>query len=418
MTIDRDEETSTTDFNVGEATGILDDREEFEGIDPMLSVVLPTKDEEGGIAESIEQARAAIQAVGLPGEIIVSDSSTDRTPEIARKMGATVVKPDKPGYGYAYRYAFEHARGEYIVIGDADNTYDFRELPELLPPVLDGSADIVLGSRLSGTIEDGAMPWLHKHVGNPILTKFVNVFYSAGISDAHSGFRVISRDALDRLDLKTDGMEFATEMVVDARSKGLTLEDVPITYHPRTGEAKLNTFHDGWRHVRFMLLYAPGYLFSIPAIIVALIGATFMGLSLFDTQFVGSILGTQFDLFFGLQMLLVGGVLTLAGIQVGTLGIFLAAITVGNRYPKDTVTRWMNEHLNPNYGIYIGSVFTLVGSIMMSSRMITRNVGDLNSLSISATEIVLFILVVVGVQMLATGFYARTLLAREGVLET
>ena len=413
-----DVEDNTTDFRGdGIAESVADGTEQDE-TSPVLSVVLPTKNEEGGIAESIAQAKQAIDEIGVPGEVIVSDSSTDRTPQIAREMGATVISPDKPGYGYAYRYAFDRARGEYIVIGDADTTYDFTELPKLLPYAVDGSTDIVFGSRLSGTIEDGAMPWLHQHVGNPVLTKFVNVFYDAGISDAHSGFRVISRDALDQLELKTDGMEFATEMVVDAGSKGLEMKDVPITYHRRTGEAKLNTFRDGWRHVQFMLLYAPGYLLSIPATIIALLGVGIVGFSLSDMHFIGDFLGMHIDLFFGLQMLLVGSVMTLAGTQVGTLGLFLAAITVGDRYPRDMATRWMNERLDPDYGIYSGAVITLVGAIALWSRAITRNVGDPNSLTISALEIVLLMVIIIGVQMLATGFYARTLLAREGVLET
>ncbi|MFH5800271.1 glycosyltransferase family 2 protein [Haladaptatus sp. CMAA 1911] len=389
-----------------------------EETNPVLSIILPTKNEEEGIEESITKAKAAIDSVGLPGEIIVSDSSTDRTPQIAREMGVTVISPDKPGYGYAYRYAFDRARGDYIVIGDADNTYDFLELPKLLVPVRDGDADIVFGSRLSGTIEEGAMPWLHQHIGNPVLTAFVNVFYGAGISDAHSGFRVISRDALDKLDLQTDGMEFATEMVVDAGSKELNLEDVPITYHRRTGEATLNTFEDGWRHVKFMLLYAPGYLLSIPALLIALFGMYIVGLAMFDTRFIGSLFGSRIDLFFGVQMLLVGSVMTLAGTQIGTLGLFLASITVGDRYPKDTATQWMSERLDPDYGIYLGVVLTLVGGTSLLGAVISRNVGDPNSLSISVTQIVWLLVTIIGIQMLATGFYARTLLAREGVIET
>ncbi|KZN25028.1 hypothetical protein A4G99_00325 [Haladaptatus sp. R4] len=416
MTTDvEDNSTSFGEEDIGEDS---DERTESNETVPVLSVVLPTKNEEDGIAESIAQAREAIAESGLPGEIIVSDSSTDRTPQIAHEMGATVISPDKPGYGYAYRYAFDRARGEYIVIGDADNTYDFTELSNLLPHAVNGSADIVFGSRLSGTIEDGAMPWLHQHIGNPVLTKFVNTFYDAGISDSHSGFRVISRDALEQLELKTDGMEFATEMVVDAGSKGLKMKDVPITYHRRTGETTLNTFRDGWRHVKFMLLYAPGYLLSIPALIIALFGVVITGFSLSNTHFVGTVLGRSIDLFFGLQMLLVGSVLTVAGTQIGTLGIFLAATTVGDRFPKDTATQWMSQRLDPDYGIYSGLVLTLVGIGLLWNAVLGRNVGDPNSLAISEIQVVWLLVTIIGVQMLATGFYARTLLAREGVFET
>ncbi|PSP50328.1 glycosyl transferase, partial [Halobacteriales archaeon QH_1_68_42] len=160
-------------------------------VDPTLSVVLPTLNEEEGVRWCIEQVKEVALEFGLVTEIIVSDSSTDRTPEIARDLGAIVVEPEAAGYGNAYKHAFEHVRGEYVAIGDADTTYDFGELPELIEVVYEEDADIVLGSRLEGEIKDGAMPPLHQYVGNPLLTKFLNTFYDAGVSDAHSGMRVI-----------------------------------------------------------------------------------------------------------------------------------------------------------------------------------------------------------------------------------
>jgi len=183
-------------------------------ISPLVSIVMPTMNEEAGIREFIERVKRAVRKSGHPTEVIISDDSTDRTPEIARELGAIVVEPDEAGYGYAYRYAFDHCRGDYIVIGDADTTYDFEQFPKLLEPVVRGEADMVMGSRLDGDIKPGAMPALHQYIGNPLLTKFLNAFYDAGVSDAHSGFRAFRAEMLDELDLQTTGMEFASEMIM------------------------------------------------------------------------------------------------------------------------------------------------------------------------------------------------------------
>ena len=202
---------------------------EQSDLEPVLSIVMPTLNEEEGVVECINRIKNAVKELGITAEIIISDSSTDRTPELAAANGAIVVEPDEPGYGYAYRYAFERARGDYIAIGDADTTYDFEELPKLFEKVSRGDADMVMGSRLEGEIKDGAMPPLHQYVGNPLLTRFLNAFYDAGVSDAHSGMRVFSQRALAELDLDTTGMEFASEMIMDAGARDLTIEEVPIT---------------------------------------------------------------------------------------------------------------------------------------------------------------------------------------------
>lgn len=230
--------------------------------EPVLSVVLPTMNEAEGVGECLRKISRAVKVIGIDAEVIVSDSSSDRTPEIARENGATVVYPDESGYGYAYRYGFRHARGKYIAMGDADTTYDFEELPQLFREVADGDADIVLGSRFKGEIKPNAMPALHRYVGNPILTETLNILYRGSITDAHSGLRVFTREALQRMDLQCDGMEFASEMIIEALSKDLRIEEVPITYYERTGDAKLESFQDGWRHLRFMIGHAPEYLFG------------------------------------------------------------------------------------------------------------------------------------------------------------
>ena len=283
-------------------------------VTPVLSVVMPTLNEEKGIVECMDRVKTAISELRVPTEIIVSDSSTDATPELARERGATVVTPDEPGYGYAYRYAFDKARGEYIAMGDADTTYDFEMIPQLLEPVRSGDADICMGSRLEGEIRDGSMPPLHKHVGNPLLTRFLNTFYGAGVSDAHSGFRVFTKDALETLELETTGMEFASEMIMEAGANDLVIEEVPIIYHEREGEETLDSFRDGWRHVRFMLVNAPDYLFSYPALLLVSAGAVSMALSIARLS-VGGIN-------FGIQTMVGGSLLAIVGYQVWTLALF------------------------------------------------------------------------------------------------
>ncbi|MEM3922327.1 MAG: glycosyltransferase family 2 protein, partial [Nitrososphaerota archaeon] len=230
-----------------------------------VSVIIPTLNEEETIGICIEKVMRVFKECNIKGEIIVSDSSNDRTPEIAKSMGAIVVKPDRKGYGYAYMFAFKYAKGKYIVMGDGDDTYDFLEMPKLLEPLMNGNADLVIGSRFKGKIEKGAMPFLHRYIGNPLLTFFFNLFFKMSVSDVHCGFRAIKREALERLELKTDGMEFASEMLLEACKKGLRIEEVPINYYRRKNPvSKLRSFHDGWRHMKFMLLNAPEYLFLYP----------------------------------------------------------------------------------------------------------------------------------------------------------
>jgi Glycosyltransferases involved in cell wall biogenesis len=220
--------------------------------DPTLSIVIPTLNEEDGIAEVLKAVIGALQELDVSGEIIVADSSTDRTPDIARNHGAIVTEPDRSGYGAAYLDGFTQARGDIIVMGDADTTYDFSELPKLIRTMLETNADMVIGSRLDGEIRPEAMPPLHQYVGNPMLTRLLNTLFDAEFSDAHSGFRVFTSDALAEINPETTGMEFASEMLINAAHEDLQVEEVPITYHPRVGEAELESFRDGWRHVRFM----------------------------------------------------------------------------------------------------------------------------------------------------------------------
>ncbi|WP_336339217.1 glycosyltransferase family 2 protein [Haloarcula brevis] len=328
-------------------------------VTPVLSVVMPTLNEERGIVECIDRIKTAISELRVPTEIIVSDSSTDATPELARERGATVVTPDEPGYGYAYRYAFDEARGEYIAMGDADTTYDFEMIPQLLEPVRNGDADICMGSRLEGEIRDGSMPPLHKYVGNPLLTRFLNTFYGAGVSDAHSGFRVFTKDALETLELETTGMEFASEMIMEAGANDLVIEEVPIIYHEREGEETLDSFSDGWRHVRFMLVNAPDYLFSYPALLLVSAGAVLMALSVARL----SVAGVNF----GIQTMVGGSLLAIVGYQVWTLALFSSIAANPINEPDGPLVGMIREQFQLEHGASIGVLAAAIGVLYLGT---------------------------------------------------
>jgi len=375
--------------------GLLVDRDS-ETI-PTLSIVMPTLNEEAGIAECIQRAKNAIAELGVPAEIILSDSSTDWTPEIGRKMGAIVHTPDKQGYGYAYRYAFRHARGKYIVMGDADTTYDFEDIPRLLSHLVETDADMVLGSRLDGEIRPGSMPALHKYVGNPLLTKFLNVFYDAGVSDAHSGFRIFTREALETIDPETNGMEFASEMIMEASVNGLDIVEVPIVYHERQGEETLDSFRDGWRHVRFMLENAPGYLFSIPGIVLALGGLLVMAFSYSGMQ----INGTNP----GVLTFITGALFVVVGFHVFQFGVFSTAVTDPIRQPEDRFTQFVARHVTLERGAAVGCLFLGVGTLYAGYLLSLRLTGEIVPTAYTMDALIALTAITVGIQTVFSSFF-------------
>ena len=343
-----------------------------------VSVVLPARNEAKTIGICIEKIKSVFEKYDIDGEIIVSDNSDDETPQIARALGAKVVTPDKMGYGYAYRYAFKYARGKYIVMGDADNTYDFMEMPNLLEPLIRGEADLVIGSRFKGRIERGAMPFIHRYIGNPVLTFFLNTFFKAGVSDAHSGFRAIRREALEKLELRTNGMELASEMIVEACRKGLKIKEVPINYYRRKDPvSKLRSFQDGWRHMKFMLLNAPDYLFLYPGITIFLIGLVLM-LSSFFNIFIGYLPGVH--------SMIAGSLLVIAGYQVVFFNLF-ARIKM-----KRNIPRFLTLEKGATVGVLLLVLGIIYASILVA-QWVTSGFVQLPGLRHS---LLAFILIVLG----------------------
>ena len=364
---------------------------------PTLSIVMPTLNEEQGITECIDRIKTAIEELQFPSEIIISDSSTDRTPEIAREMGAIVVRPDGKGYGYAYRYAFEQTRGDFIVMGDADTTYDFEQIPRLLEALRDQDGDMVMGSRLDGEIKPGAMPALHQYVGNPALTAFLNAFYDAGVSDSHSGFRIFTRDAYETMDLQTDGMEFASEMIMDAGARDLKIVEVPIVYHEREGEANLESFADGWRHVRFMLLNAPGYLFSAPGIGLGVFGLTVMGIAYSGLEVAGITLGTH--------SMIAGSLLTIVGYQIFSLGIFSTLGSDPIRRPEDPITDYLESQVTLERGAALGTGLIVGGGIYAGLLVSTWVASGFTAVPFTLASLLAFTAIVLGLQTVFSAFF-------------
>ena len=352
----------------------------------LVSVVIPCLNEVGAVAACVEDAHAALERSGYEGEVIVVDNgSTDGSGEAARAAGARGVAEGRRGYGSAYRAGFAAARGRYLVMADADRTYDFAEIPRFVEQLEEG-ADFVVGSRLRGPMQAGAMPWLHRRIGNPLLTAILNLFFRTGLSDTHCGMRAFRREHLDALDLRTTGMEFASEHIIRAAKVGLTFSELPIAYRRRAGHSKLSSFGDGWRHLRLLLAHSPKWAFVVP-------GGALLALGLAtSTVVIGdiSVLGRTWEF----HALTAGALLTIAGSQVIQIGLFarvFAARYLGE--PDPGVARLHVEH-----GLLLGSILSLGGFATCAFVVGSWLAGGLGSLGYETLSIVGAVLVVVGIQ--------------------
>lgn len=259
-----------------------------------VSVVMPCLDEAESIRECVKLAQTGLRDSGAVGEIVIADNgSADGSQEIARSMGARVVDVPRKGYGAALMGGFEAARGTFIVMGDADASYDFSSLGPFVERLRAGD-DLVMGNRFKGGIKEGAMPFLNRHLGNPVLSFFGRLFFGAKIGDFHCGLRAFRRDMLPKLGLQSEGMEFASEMVVKATLNEMRISEVPTTLSPalRSRAPHLRPWRDGWRHLRFLLLFSPRWLFLYPGIALMLVGLV-ATIALLPGQL--DILGTHFD---------------------------------------------------------------------------------------------------------------------------
>jgi glycosyltransferase involved in cell wall biosynthesis len=368
-----------------------------------VSVILPALNEEQTIGECITKIQKVFLYNAIRGEVIVVDSSDDRTPEIAESSGARVFHTEKNGYGNAYITGFKNARGLFIVMGDADNTYDFFDIPKLIAPLKTG-ADFVIGSRFKGVIHKGSMDELHRYIGNPLLTWMINIIFHTQFSDAHSGFRAITREAFDRLHLKTGGMEFASEMLVMASKVGLKIVEVPIDYYPRLTASKLHSFADGWRHIRFVLLMKPLPFVAIPGFMFSLIGLMLM--TFFYVQ--GNVESSHLHTF------ILGAILVIGGVQIVLSGFLMKTYSVIHGYEnKQGIIEILMKYHSLEIFLVLG-FFSVAAGIFIGLNIflqwVSTNFGFLSEIS---TAIFSLVLIVSGIQIFLFAVFQSMMLLNE-----
>jgi glycosyl transferase family 2 len=364
----------------------------------LVSVVIPCLNEAENIEACVTAARDALRANSLAGEVVVVDNASDDDSAIlAERAGARVLHEPRRGYGSAYLAGLSGARGRYIVMADADLTYDFGEIPHFVKELADG-ADVVIGDRMDN-IHPGAMPWLHRYVGNPILTGILNLFFRTGVNDAHCGMRAVRREALPRLDLRTTGMEFASEMVIRAAKEDMDIRQFPIEYHPRGGDSKLSSFRDGWRHLRFLLVHSPTYLFIVPGAIMGLLG-TLISITVVAKL---DIFGRVWDV----HTMVAGSLFMVVGTQVVALG--LCAHAYGTYFMGEQ-DRWfdrMRARFRLEHGLLLGGAIALAGVVcggVIVGIWIQRGFGGLHEQRLTTVAILAATLVIIGIQIFFSSF--------------
>ncbi|PYT57633.1 MAG: dolichol-P-glucose synthetase [Acidobacteria bacterium] len=323
-----------------------------------VSVVIPCLNEANSLAFCVDKALKAFSASGLTGEVIVADNgSTDGSTEIAEERGARVVRVPERGYGAALRAGIAAARGSFIVMGDADDSYDFTDVPRFVEKLREGY-EMVVGNRFRGGIKPGAMPPLHKYFGNPGLTALLNTFFHARIGDSYCGMRGFTRALYDRLDVRSTGMEFALEMIIKAAQIGARISEIPIMLWPdKRGRAPhLRSFRDGWRSLRFMLLYAPNWLFLLP-------GATLVAFGLFLVFWL--LPGPRqilHHVILDIHTMIFGVIFTLLGVQTLSIGAFAKLFSYAERFDRGNVSlKRLLKRVTLESGLLFGGALFLTG---------------------------------------------------------
>ncbi len=369
-----------------------------------ISIVIPALNEEGIVGKTVKSVPIKeLKDKGLETEIVVvNNASTDNTAAEAEEAGARVVLEEKRGYGNAYLRGFKEATGDIIVMGDADGTYPLNTTYEFIQPLLKNEADFVMGSRLKGDIKKGAMPPLHRYIGNPGLTWILNYLFHTGISDAHCGMRAIKREALNKLKLRSGGMEFASEMVIEASRENLKIAEVPITYYPRGGESKLSSITDGWRHLRFMMLYRPTPFLLAPGLIVVLLGVSLMvGVSLLqDSRWNSLILGSL--------LLIVGYQMLLAWIHFEAFGA-----SYGVTQTSEAIKKFMSYH-SLGKELLGGLLLLFAGGGIGIYVLWTWSSTGFGGLYQTWSAIMALVLCILGIQTIFSGIFLSLMLLTNG----
>jgi glycosyltransferase involved in cell wall biosynthesis len=323
-----------------------------------LSVVMPCLDEAATVGVCVKKAMDALQQHGIRGEVIVADNgSTDGSQQIAREAGARVVPVERRGYGSALQAGIAAAGGEFVLMGDADDTYDFSQLDQFVAKLREGY-DLVMGNRFQGAILPGAMPPLHRYLGNPVLTGLGRLFFKSPVGDFHCGLRAFRKDTIERLGLRTLGMEFASEMVVKASRFGLRITEIPTTLAPdrRDRPPHLRTWRDGWRHLRFLLLYSPRWLFLYPGIALFIFGIALSAALLPGPRSIGNVV-------FDVHTLLFAAMAILIGFQSVVFATFTKVFAISEGLlPEDPRLSRMFRYITLETGLVVGVLLIVAGA--------------------------------------------------------
>jgi glycosyltransferase involved in cell wall biosynthesis len=373
-----------------------------------LTVLMPCLDEAKTVGTCVRKAIEACQAAGIAAEVLVADNgSRDGSPELARAAGARVIHVQEKGYGAALRAGIEAARGRYVVMGDADDSYEFQDVPAFLSRLRAGD-ELVMGSRFRGVIHPGAMPFLHRFLGNPILTWILNLFFGTGITDAHCGMRGFSRQAIRALSLRSSGMEFASEMVIRAAQQKLRIGEVPTSLRPdgRGRRPHLRTWRDGWRHLRFMLLFSPAWLFLLPGLLATVAGlALTLLVALARVEIFGHHLQTHFAL--------LGSALSILGVQVVLLGVFAKTVYVLDGIGHEPLIERMILDYRLEWALLLGLLIASAGLAVDGHILFTwlRTHGGSLDDNVTHFAIVAGTLLAIGVEIIFSAFFLGILKA-------
>jgi glycosyltransferase involved in cell wall biosynthesis len=366
-----------------------------------VSIIMPCLNEAKSIAVCISKAKIGLNKLkksGIKGEIIIVDNgSSDGSLDIAQKTGVRVISEKHRGYGRAYKTGFHNARGNYIIIGDSDNTYDFQNAPDFINKLASGY-DLVLGSRFNNMLTSTAMPFVNRYIGNPILTHMINIFYRCKISDTQTGFRAITKKAYQQMHLSSNGMEFASEMIIKAISNHLKISEIPINYSPRIGISKLSPISDAWRHIQAILIYSPTYAIILPGTVSLILGLSGTFLLLPGPLHVGKI-------FFDVHSLIVSILLTSIGTNIILIGLFAKIYSIRElRLTGGPLTNFFIRLITLNRLMLVGfilliSAFGIIGSVTIHWILV-----GFSTLSQERIFIVALGLATIGVQFFYSSF--------------
>jgi glycosyltransferase involved in cell wall biosynthesis len=373
-----------------------------------LSIVMPCLNESLTLGTCIKKALATMKRLGVQGEVIIADNgSTDGSQEIAANLGARVIPVRTRGYGSALRGGIAAARGQYVIMGDADDSYDFTGLEVFVNKLREGY-DLVMGNRFQGGIVPGAMPFLHRYLGNPGLSWLGRVFFGCPVGDFQCGLRGFNKAAIDKLDLHTTGMEFSTEMVVKATLHKLRIAEVPTTLSPdgRDRPPHLRTWRDGWRYLRFLLLYSPRWLFFYPGALLLVLGVAISALLLPGPRTIG---GATFDY----HTLLAGAMAILIGFESMNFAVFskMFATTEGLLPEDPRLSRWY-KYITLEVGLIVGALLVIAGAglwVFGLSFWRSHHFGALDPEKTLRIVIPGFVALTLGTQIILSSFFMSVL---------